>query len=340
MLGARIIAFHLAVAFAAGLAFVALPEAPTATDRLRAALATALAALLAGLWLARAVVQPIAALARATDAAAPPDPATAQVCLSDLAARRDEIGALARGLDALLGRLYARIEANEAFAADVAHEIRAPVAAMHAVLEALGQTGDTDQRADLLAMLAIDLRRLDRLIGDISHAARLDAALVREGQSAVDLRALLLAITDNLRPEADRRGIDFVTDLPDHPTMLHGLEARLAQVFVNLVTNALSFSASGDCVRVWLRERGGRVLAVVEDTGPGIPEAALERIFERFYSERPTDDDGRHSGLGLAISRQIVESHGGAIWAENIRPTAADPASEPMGARFVVALPR
>lgn len=113
----------------------------------------------------------------------------------------------------------------------------------------------------------------------------------------------------------------------------------LAQVFVNLITNAISFCEEGDAVRVWARKRDNRVLVVVEDTGPGIPEQALTKVFKRFYSERPSGDFGNHSGLGLAISKQIVEAHGGVIWAENIRPTHADITSEPLGARFVVGLP-
>ena len=121
--------------------------------------------------------------------------------------------------------------------------------------------------------------------------------------------------------------------------MIQGLEGRLAQVFVNLITNAISFCNDGDAVRVWARKRENRVLIVVEDTGPGIPDQALQKIFQRFYSERPVGQFGEHSGLGLAISKQIVEAHGGVIWAENIRPTDADMTTDPLGARFVVGLP-
>ena len=113
----------------------------------------------------------------------------------------------------------------------------------------------------------------------------------------------------------------------------------MAQVFVNLITNAISFCEDGDAIRVWARQRENRVLIVVEDTGPGIPEEALTKVFKRFYSERPAGQFGNNSGLGLAISKQIVEAHDGVIWAENIRPTDADPTSEPLGARFVVGLP-
>ena len=146
-------------------------------------------------------------------------------------------------------------------------------------------------------------------------------------------------LSEYLGKQAGEKGVDFITDLPNDPINIRGLEARLAQVFVNLITNAVSFCENGDAVRVWARRRENRVLVVIEDTGPGIPEQALTKVFKRFYSERPEGQFGNHSGLGLAISKQIVEAHGGVIWAENIRPTNADITSEPLGARFVVGLP-
>ena len=139
--------------------------------------------------------------------------------------------------------------------------------------------------------------------------------------------------------EARDKGIEYISDLPPQPIYINGLEDRLAQVFVNRITNAISFCEEGDAIRVWARRRENRVLVVVEDTGPGIPDQALGKIFKRFYSERPAGQFGNNSGLGLAISKQIVEAHGGVIWAENIRPTEADITSEPLGARFVVGLP-
>ena len=142
-----------------------------------------------------------------------------------------------------------------------------------------------------------------------------------------------------LGEDAHSKGIEYITDLPDGPIEVLGLEARLAQVFVNLITNATSFCEDGDAIRVWARKRENRVLIVVEDTGPGIPENALTKVFKRFYSERPEGQFGNNSGLGLAISKQIVEAHGGVIWAENIHPTEADLTSDPLGARFVVGLP-
>ena len=163
--------------------------------------------------------------------------------------------------------------------------------------------------------------------------------LVKEEEESFDLVNMLQNIADFLGKDARLRGVEFVADLPSTPIMVQGLEGRMAQVFVNLITNAISFCEDGDAIRLWARTRQNRVLAVVEDTGPGIPEDALTKIFQRFYSERPAGQFGNNSGLGLAISKQIVEAHGGVIWAENIRPTNADPTSEPLGARFVVGLP-
>jgi two-component system sensor histidine kinase ChvG len=184
-----------------------------------------------------------------------------------------------------------------------------------------------------------DVRRLDRLVSDISNASRLDSDLVKEDEQEFDLIPTLENIARYHSEEARRKGVDFITDLPPEKIVISGLEGRLAQVFVNLLSNAISFCQEGDAVRLWARRRENRILIVVEDTGPGIPEEALTKVFNRFYSERPVQQFGNHSGLGLAISKQIVEAHGGVIWAENIRPTAADATSEPLGARLVVGLP-
>lgn len=161
-------------------------------------------------------------------------------------------------------------------------------------------------------MIDHDVRRLDRLVSDISNASRLDSELVKEEEEAFDLLKMLRNLTEYLGNEAgEKGGVDFITDLPPDPIVIQGgLEARLAQVFVNLITNALSFCDDGDAIRVWARHRENRVLVVVEDTGPGIPEEALAKIFNRFYSERPEGQFGNNSGLGLAISKQIVEAHG------------------------------
>ncbi len=262
-----------------------------------------------------------------------------RIRIPDLTARPDEIGRLSGALRGMVAALYDRIDANEQFAADVAHEIKNPLASLRSAVGTLRVAKKDEQRGKLLDVIEHDVRRLDRLVSDISNASRLDSELVKEEEESFNLLKMLGNLTEYLGQEAGDKGVEFITDLPADPIIIQGLEPRLAQVFVNLITNAISFCDDGDAIRVWARRRENRVLVVVEDTGPGIPDQALHKIFNRFYSERPAGQFGNNSGLGLAISKQIVEAHGGVIWAENIRPTDADITSEPLGARFVVGLP-
>jgi len=294
------------------------------------------------LVLASTIANPLSDLAAAAELGRDRDSDRAKdgrVRIPDLAARPDEIGRLSVAMRGMVAALYDRIDANEQFAADVAHEIKNPLASLRSAVASLHLAKRDDQRTRLLEVIDHDVRRLDRLVSDISNASRLDSELVKEEEEPFNLLKTLENIGEFLGQQAGEKGVDFITDLPPDPIVIQGLEGRLAQVFVNLITNAISFCEEGDAVRVWARRRENRVLVVVEDTGPGIPEQALTKVFKRFYSERPQDDFGNHSGLGLAISKQIVEAHGGVIWAENIRPTHADPTSEPLGARFVVGLP-
>jgi two-component system sensor histidine kinase ChvG len=294
------------------------------------------------LMLASTISNPLSDLAAAAELGRDRDArrvAPSRVRIPDLAARPDEIGRLSVAMRGMVSALYDRIDANEQFAADVAHEIKNPLASLRSAVGSLRFVKKEDQREKLLDVIEHDVRRLDRLVSDISNASRLDSELVKEEEEEFNLLKTLSNLCQYLSQQAGEKGVDFIIDLPSDSIVIHGLEARLAQVFVNLVTNAISFCEEGDAVRVWARRRENRVLVVVEDTGPGIPEQALTKVFKRFYSERPQAEFGKHSGLGLAISKQIVEAHGGVIWAENIRPTAADPASEPLGARFVVGLP-
>jgi two-component system sensor histidine kinase ChvG len=294
------------------------------------------------LMLASTISNPLSDLAAAAELGRDRDArrvAPSRVRIPDLAARPDEIGRLSVAMRGMVAALYDRIDANEQFAADVAHEIKNPLASLRSAVGSLRFVKKDEQREKLLDVVEHDVRRLDRLVSDISNASRLDSELVKEEEEEFNLLKTLSNLCQYLSKQAGEKGVDFIIDLPSDPISIHGLEARLAQVFVNLVTNAISFCDEGDAVRVWARRRENRVLVVVEDTGPGIPEQALTKVFKRFYSERPQAEFGKHSGLGLAISKQIVEAHGGVIWAENIRPTAADPTSEPLGARFVVGLP-
>ena len=294
------------------------------------------------LVLASTIANPLADLAAAAELGRDKNArkmAPTKIRIPDLTARPDEIGRLSGALRGMVRALYERIEGNEQFAADVAHEIKNPLASLRSAVGTLRIAKREDHREKMLDLIEHDVQRLDRLVTDISSASRLDSELVREEEETFDLIRTLTNLNDFLGKEAVEKGIDYITDMPENPIEVVGLEGRLAQVFVNLITNAISFCEDGDAIRVWARKRQNRILVVVEDTGPGIPEGAQSKIFQRFYSERPETQFGNNSGLGLAISKQIVEAHGGVIWAENIRPTEADPTSEPLGARFVVGLP-
>lgn len=294
------------------------------------------------LMLASTIANPLSDLAAAAELGRDRDArkmAPGRVRIPDLAARPDEIGRLSVAMRGMVAALYDRIDANEQFAADVAHEIKNPLASLRSAVGTMRLAKRDDQKNKLLDVIEHDVRRLDRLVSDISNASRLDSELVKEEEEEFNLVRTLTNIAEYLGQQANEKGVEFITDFPPDPILIRGLEARLAQVFVNLISNAISFCEDGDAVRVWARRRENRVLIVVEDTGPGIPEQALTKVFKRFYSERPQGQFGEHSGLGLAISKQIVEAHGGVIWAENIRPTHADVTSDPLGARFVVGLP-
>ncbi len=293
--------------------------------------------------LASTIANPLADLAMAAELGKRRDARKnqpgARVRIPDLSGRPDEIGDLSRAMRGIVSALYDRVEANEQFAADVAHEIKNPLASLRSAVGSMRMAKREDQIQRLLEVIEHDVRRLDRLVSDTSNASRLDAELVKEEQEEFDLVLLLNNLCQHLSQEARDKGVEFIKILPENKIMVTGLEGRLAQVFVNLITNAISFCEDGDAVRVWARQRHDRVLVVVEDTGPGIPDNALKKVFKRFYSERPVQQFGNHSGLGLAISKQIIEAHQGVIWAENIRPTDAEPDSAPLGARFVVGLP-
>ncbi|MEQ9259445.1 MAG: sensor histidine kinase [Roseovarius sp.] len=295
------------------------------------------------LILASTISNPLAELAAAAEVGGARNRRQGQqggrIRIPDLTARPDEIGRLSGALRGMVAALYHRIDGNEQFAADVAHEIKNPLASLRSAVGTLRVAKRDDQREKLLNVIEHDVRRLDRLVSDISNASRLDSELVKEEQEAFDLITMLSNLAQYLGEEAEKKGVEFITDFPNEPIIITGLEGRLAQVFVNLITNAISFCEEGDAIRLWARKRENRVVAVVEDTGPGIPDQALTKIFQRFYSQRDEKDFGNNSGLGLSISKQIVEAHDGVIWAENIRPTDADLTSDPLGARFVVGLP-
>jgi two-component system sensor histidine kinase ChvG len=251
--------------------------------------------------------------------------------------RRDEIGQLAHALADSARALWARMDAIERFAADVAHEIKNPLSSIRSAIETLRRIEDPGQQKRLTAIIAEDVMRLDRLISDISDASRIDAELSRIASEKINVTpilALLAEIYDATRAPRDPR---VVLDVTEEELVVHAVEDRLVQVLRNLVANARSFSPAEGQVTLRARETGGIVEVAVEDEGPGIPDGQLENIFDRFYSERPKGERfGQHSGLGLSISRQIVEALKGRISAENRR----DAAGRVLGARFVIRLPK
>ncbi|MBX9701289.1 MAG: histidine kinase, partial [Acetobacteraceae bacterium] len=254
-----------------------------------------------------------------------------------LLGRGDEIGILARDLQAAATALWTRIDTNERFAADVAHELRNPLTSVRSAIETLRRIDNPEQQRRLLAIIADDAVRMDRLIADISDSSRVDAELSRTVAVPVDVAPILATLAElHDATREDERAPQVVLEAPGEGLVVRGVEGRLVQVFRNLLGNALSFSPAEG--KVWVRGRpaGAMVEVTVEDEGPGIPEAKLESIFERFYSERPRGERfGQHSGLGLSISRQIVEGLRGQIGAENRR----DAEGRVIGARFIVRLP-
>jgi len=295
------------------------------------------ASALLSLFLARTIVTPLRLLARA--AVRVRQGRDREVEVPRLPQRSDEIGLLARAVSDMTGALRQRIDAVDTFAADVAHEIKNPLSSIRSAIETLRRIEDAEKQRRLLAIIAEDVARLDRLISDISDASRIDAELSRAPTEAVDLAPILSALAEI--DEATRRPGDprlvLAEGLGEGEVVVRAVADRLVQVLRNLIGNAQSFSPTDGVITLTARVDGREVEIAVEDAGPGIPEGKLESIFERFYSERPSGERfGQHSGLGLSISRQIVEALKGRIAAENRR----DETGRVLGARFVVRLPR
>jgi two-component system sensor histidine kinase ChvG len=288
------------------------------------------------LLLTRLIAQPVLRLARAADRVRLAG--ARAISLPDLAKRDDELGDLTRSLEAMTDSLSERMDAIESFAADVAHEIKNPLTSLRSAIETLDLVTDLAARERLLGILKNDVKRLDRLVTDISNASRLDAELSRDQPKAIDLERLINDITALYQATAKPgdvtvrfyppEGLDKVT--------VSGREGPLGQVMRNLIDNARSFSPPAGQVSVALQRAMGRVIATVADSGPGIPPENLETVFERFYTSRPKGAAfGGNSGLGLSIARQIVEAHGGTLQARN-RMTADGKVA---GAIFILTLP-
>ncbi len=263
--------------------------------------------------------------------------------IPDFTRRRDEIGHLSGALRDMTDALYNRIEAIETFAADVSHELKNPLTSLRSAVETLPLAKTEASRGRLLEVIGHDVRRLDRLISDISDASRLDAELQRTDVAPVDVRRLLTTLTSvaNQTRLGHDVGVEVRFEGNRADTFsVPGHDSRLGQVISNLLTNAQSFSKSGGRVRIVCRRLKSEIEIIVDDDGPGIRPDALERVFERFYTDRPHQGFGQNSGLGLSISKQIIEAHRGRIWAENRPgPTDAQGDTRIAGARFVVRLP-
>lgn len=265
--------------------------------------------------------------------------------LPKLEGRSDEVGQMAVAFGAMTAALYRRVEASESFAADVAHELKNPLTAARSTAESLAYAKNDEQRAQLVKQIQNELKRLNRLITDVSNASRLDAELARQQMKPIDGAAVTAAVAQIFRDilSEDPRTVELALEAApfENAYFVRGDEGRLAQVLTNLVDNAVSFSPENAKVLLKARHTGSHVEFVVEDRGPGIPEGRLDVIFDRFYSDRPGTDStrGKNSGLGLSISREIVRAHGGEIWAENILPAGAPAGAKPAGARFTVRLP-
>ncbi|MFO1032798.1 MAG: sensor histidine kinase [Hyphomicrobiales bacterium] len=305
-----------------------------------------LVALLLSIALASTIANPIRRLSAA--ALKVGRGASRRVEIPDFTRRKDEIGHLSDSLRQMTGALYNRIDAIEAFAADVSHELKNPLTSLRSAVETLAFVKTDEQRQRLIDIVKQDVKRMDRLITDISDASRLDAELSRTDSSPVDIARLLGAIVLLSNETAKQGDAEILLHVqPPRAGQRHetayrvsGQDSRLSQVFRNLIDNARSFTAPGTRINVRLRRLGDEVDVRVEDSGPGIRPENLERVFERFYTDRPEQSFGNNSGLGLAISRQIVEAHKGRIWAENREGQAKNDAPRPvLGARFSVRLP-
>lgn len=341
--------------------------------------------ILLSFFLSRTLVVPIRRLALAAEKVRR-NPGKDQN-IPKFATRNDEIGDLSRSLDLMTRALYNQIDAVERFAADVVHELKNPLTSMRSALETLERAPREDLRARLMAILADDVRRLDRLITDISEASRLDAELTRGAKVPINLTKLAWDIVNSYQAIAEKAAVtllfdmnitgrtksDYVQpsdwsenpevlenqealkkstafrdddqnpyevgllkpiDFSDGRVMVMGSEARLGQVLRNVLDNALSFSPSGSIITVNLLSDDRMVHIVIKDQGPGLPEGSEEKIFKRFYSERPDHSFGNHSGLGLSIVQQIIEAHDGRIKMSNYREDG-----KVAGAEFIVSLP-
>lgn len=297
---------------------------------------TLLVTVLLSLYLASTITRPIQRLAHAAELVR--NNRHRRIDIPDFGGRKDEIGDLSRSIRSMTEELWRRLDAIEGFAADVAHEIKNPLTSLRSAVETASRVEDPERQRRLLAVIVDDVERLNRLITDISSASRIAAEISREEEERVDIGGLLGALAEVYGAAREDRGGPRVRAELSEPDRLavNGHEGRLVQVLRNLIENAVSFSPPEGMVCLRSHRENGDVVIVVEDDGPGLPDGKLEAVFDRFYTERPQGEKfGTHSGLGLSISRQIIEAHEGTIRAENRK----SPAGDILGARFIIRLP-
>jgi two-component system sensor histidine kinase ChvG len=264
--------------------------------------------------------------------------------IPDFSDRQDEIGNLSIAVRDMTNALYARIEAIESFAADVSHELKNPLTSLRSAVETLPLAKNDASRSRLMEIIQHDVKRLDRLITDISDASRLDAELARDDAATVDLKKFITDLVAVSRETTrNKKAVEIELKVAKLPAGVKGYfvighDLRIGQVITNLIENARSFvPEEHGHIAISLARAGKLNIITVDDNGPGIRAEKIDRIFERFYTDRPASEAfGQNSGLGLSISRQIVEAHGGTLTAENIPGTKP---GEIKGARFVVTLP-
>jgi len=296
--------------------------------------------LLLSLYLARTIASPVHEMAEAADKVRLG--LGRRVDMPDFSARQDEIGDLSTSFRQMTAALYDRMDAVEAFAADVAHELKNPLTSLGTAVDTFERVKEDDTRKQLVSVISSDVKRLDRLITDISAASRLDAELSRTESEPVDVVELIDSVVDMYVAGRGGKNVSVEVETLSDSIQVEGAPGRLGQVLRNLIDNAVSFSPEGSkvLVRAMEDQNGdgqGWVQIEVEDQGPGIPVNKLEDIFNRFYTERPQSEGfGRHSGLGLSISRLIVDAHGGMLFAKN----RMSPDGTIIGARFTIRLPK
>lgn len=309
---------------------------------LKVFLVAAVVMTLLSMFLARTIAGPVRRLADSAERVR--RRVRSRVEIPDFTHRRDEIGDLSGALREMTNVLYSRIEAIESFAADVAHELKNPLTSLRSAVETIPLARTQESKERLFAVIQHDVSRLDRLISDISDASRLDAELQRQESAPVNLHTLLTTVVTVANEVRSDDGVTVALSFEGggpQVFVVPGHDSRIGQVIDNLIANARSFSAPGGSVRVTARRVRNTVEIVVDDDGPGIRPDAMEKIFDRFYTDRPHQGFGNNSGLGLSISKQIIEAHGGKIWAENRSGVPTHDGAEPLvlGARFVVHLP-